>query len=152
MSNCITLLDKSCGSFLDSLTTTPIWCRNCPSTQLSQLGTCNSFASSDLLKLWMTALNDSIKDMTEFLNYADGRNRAVMIAQHHRQLNDFSYITMEQFNGTDIDDFISDLIKLGFWNCMLLLFYIAQLISFVVLIHHLRLIFHKILFLTNANM
>ena len=59
----------------------------------------------------------SIKDMTEFVNYAkdvDSRNRAVMIAQHHRQHIDFSNRTKQQFNVTDIDDFISDLIKLGF--------------------------------------
>ena len=65
------------------------------------------------LKVMNDCAERSIKDMTEFFNYAedaDSWNRDVMIAQHHRQLNDFSNITKQQFNDTDIDDCISDLI------------------------------------------
>ena len=46
----------------------------------------------------------SINDMKMWLNYgkdADARDRAVIVANHHRQLCDFGNLTQDQLNNLD---------------------------------------------------
>ena len=56
------------------------------------------------LKVVNDCAERSIKDVTEFINYArDGadRNRAIMFVQHHRQFIDFNHLTKEQIDNMD---------------------------------------------------
>ena len=59
------------------------------------------------LKVVNDCAERSIKDVTEFVNYArdrDVRSQAVMVVQHHRQLIDFANLTKLQID--NMDDFI----------------------------------------------